>query len=64
VPTPWPVDKCLFQKLEHFKVAFPLPYAYYHFVKSHKTIQCAPAVEAGVETSAWTVQNIIGTTEA
>jgi hypothetical protein len=28
-----------------------LHYAYYNFVKIHKTIRCTPAMEAGVTTS-------------
>jgi hypothetical protein len=52
------------KKLENFKAAVTLHYAYYNFVKSHKTIRCTPAVEAGVETSAWTVQNLVEMAEA
>jgi hypothetical protein len=47
------------KKLENFKAAVALHYAYYNFVKSHKTIRCAPAMEAGVENSSWTVQNLV-----
>jgi hypothetical protein len=52
------------KKLENFKAAVALHYAYYNVVKSHKTIRCTPAVEAGVETSAWTVQNLVEMAEA
>jgi IS1 family transposase len=52
------------KKLENFKAAVVLHYAYYNFVKFHKTIRCTPAVEAGVENSAWTVQNLVEMAEA
>jgi hypothetical protein len=55
--------QCLFYQ-GNFKVAVALHYAYCNFVKSHKTIRCTPAVEAGVETSAWTVQNLVEMAEA
>ncbi len=43
------------KKLENFKAAVALHYAYYNFVKTHTTIRATPAVAAGVTTSAWTV---------
>jgi hypothetical protein len=45
--------------MENFKAAVALHYAYYNFVKTHKTIRCAPAVEAGVINSAWTVADLV-----
>jgi IS1 family transposase len=47
------------KKLENFKAAVALHYAYYNFVKTHGAIRCTPAMEAGVEKSAWTVQNLV-----
>ena len=47
------------KKLENFKAAVGLHYAYYNFVKTHTTIRCTPAVEAGIETSAWTVAELV-----
>ena len=52
------------KKLENFKAAVALHYAYYNFVKVHKTIRCTPAMEAGVATSAWTVQDLVGMADA
>jgi IS1 family transposase len=52
------------KKLENFKAAVALHYAYYNFVKSHKTIRCTPAMEAGVATSAWTVQDLVEMADA
>ncbi len=47
------------KKLENFKAAVGLHYAYYNFVKTHTTIRRTPAVEAGVEKSAWTVADLV-----
>ncbi len=47
------------KKMANFKAAVALHYAYYNFVKTHKTIRCAPAVEAGVIDSAWTVADLV-----
>ena len=47
------------KKLENFKAAVALHYAYYNFVKTHMTVRCAPAVEAGVINSAWTVADLV-----
>ncbi|HZZ57825.1 MAG TPA: IS1 family transposase [Opitutaceae bacterium] len=47
------------KKIENFKAAVALHYAYYNFVKMHKTIRCTPAMAAGVATSPWTVGDLI-----
>ena len=47
------------EKMENFKAAVALHYGYYNFVKTHKTIRCAPAVEAGVINTAWTVADLV-----
>ena len=47
------------KKLENFKAAVALHYAYYNFVKTHTTIRSTPAVAAGVTTSAWTVADLV-----
>jgi IS1 family transposase len=47
------------KKLENFKAAVALHYAYYNFVKNHTAIRCTPAMEAGVVNSAWTVQDLV-----
>lgn len=52
------------KKLENFKAAVALHYAYYNFVKVHTAIRCTPAMEAGVANSAWTVQNLVEMAEA
>jgi len=47
------------KKLENFKAAVGLHYAYYNFCKTHKTMRTAPAVAAGVINSAWTVRDLV-----
>ena len=47
------------KKIENFKAAVALHYGYYNFVKTHGTIRCTPAMEAGVVDSAWTVRDLV-----
>lgn len=47
------------KKIENFKAAVALHYAYYNFVKIHKTLRCTPAMAAGVVSSQWTVADLI-----
>jgi IS1 family transposase len=47
------------KKLENFEAAVALHFAYYNFVKIHKTIRCTPAMAAGVEKSLWSVGNLV-----
>lgn len=47
------------KKLANFKAAIALNVAYYNFVKTHGTLRCTPAMAAGVESSHWTVENLV-----
>ena len=47
------------KKLENFKAAVALHYAYYNFVKMHGSLRCTPAMAAGVVTSPWTVAELV-----
>jgi IS1 family transposase len=47
------------KKRENFEAAVALHFAYYNFVKIHKTLRCTPAMAAGVEKSLWTVGNLV-----
>jgi IS1 family transposase len=47
------------KKLDNFKSAVALHFAYYNFVRFHKTIRCTPAMAAGVERSALTVADLV-----
>ena len=50
------------KKLENFEAAVALHFAYYNFVKIHKTVRCTPAMAAGVEKSLWTVGDLVEAT--
>jgi len=41
------------------KAAISLHYGYYNLVKSHKTIKCTPAMEAGKTKTFWTVRDLV-----
>lgn len=47
------------KKLENFEAAVALHFAYYNFVRSHKTIRMTPAMAAGIERNFWTVADLI-----
>ncbi|MDB6151377.1 MAG: transposase [Chthoniobacter sp.] len=47
------------KKLENFKAAIALHLVYYNFVKTHGTIRCTPAQEAGIESAAWKVSDSV-----
>jgi hypothetical protein len=46
-------------ELDNFKAAIALHLAYYNFVKTHGSLRCTPAMEAGIEKSAWTVSDLV-----
>ena len=47
------------KKLENFKAAIGLNFAYYNFVKTHGAIRCTPAMAAGVVPAALTVRDLV-----
>jgi IS1 family transposase len=47
------------KKFENFQAAVALNFAYYNFCKSHNSLRMTPAQAAAVETSAWTVAELI-----
>ena len=47
------------KKLENFQAAVALNFAYYNFCKMHLAIRCTPAMEAGIEQSQWTVEELV-----
>lgn len=47
------------KKLENFKAAVALNFAYYNFVKVHGAIRCTPAMAAGVSNDAWSVSDLV-----
>lgn len=47
------------KKLENFEAAVSLNFAYYNFCKLHGAIRCTPAMAAGVESSQWSVAELV-----
>ncbi|HEY6188675.1 MAG TPA: IS1 family transposase [Pyrinomonadaceae bacterium] len=47
------------KKLENFEAAVGLHFAYYNFVKVHRSLRCTPAQAADVERSIWTVGDLV-----
>jgi IS1 family transposase len=47
------------KKLENFEAAVGLHFAYYNFVKNHRTLRMTPAMAAGVERDFWTVADLV-----
>jgi IS1 family transposase len=48
------------KKVENFRAAVALHFAYYNFVRMHGTIRATPAMEAGIAKSPLTVADLIG----
>ena len=49
------------KKLENFKAAVALNFAYYNFVRRHSTLRCTPAMAAGIERDFWSVGDLVET---
>jgi len=47
------------KRLDNFKAAVGLHFAYYNFVRRHNTLRCTPAMAAGVEKTFWTVADLL-----
>jgi IS1 family transposase len=47
------------KKLENFRAATALHFAYYNFVKTHSTIRCTPAMALGVSSRLWKVEDLV-----
>jgi len=47
------------KKLGNFKAAVALHLAYYNLVKTHGSLRCTPAMEAGIANSAWKVSDLV-----
>jgi IS1 family transposase len=47
------------KKFENFEAAVALNFAYYNFCKTNRAIRMTPAQAAGIESSAWTVEQLV-----
>ena len=50
------------KKRENFDAAVALHFAFYNFVKKHSTIRCTPAQAAGVESTKWSIGELLEAT--
>ena len=48
------------KKVENLAHSVALHYMHYNFAKIHKTLRVTPAMEAGVATSVWSIEQIVG----
>lgn len=47
------------KKVENLKAAVSLHFAYYNFVRLHRTLKVTPAMAAGVENRLWTIEELV-----
>ncbi len=47
------------KRLENFRAAVGLHFAYYNLVRRHNTLRCTPAMAASVESTFWTVADLL-----
>jgi IS1 family transposase len=52
------------KKVENHANAISLHFAYYNFVRVHKTLKMSPAMAAGVETRLWEMADLVAVVEA
>jgi transposase-like protein/IS1 family transposase len=48
------------KKLSHLKAAVALHFAWYNFVRVHKTLRVTPAMESGIADHVWSLQELLG----
>ncbi len=51
------------KKLENHAHSVALFYMHYNFVRVHQTLRVTPAMEAGLTTSVWSIEDIIAFTD-
>jgi hypothetical protein len=47
------------KKFENFEAAVSMNFAYYNFCKTHKALRMTPAQAAGIESSGWTIEDLL-----
>ena len=50
------------KKVENHRAAVALHFAHYNFVRMHSTIQCTPAMAAGVSRHLWALEELVART--
>ena len=48
------------RKVENLKAAVALHFAWYNFCRTHKTLRCTPAMEAGIADHIWGLAELVG----
>jgi hypothetical protein len=48
------------KKVENHMHALSIYFMHYNFVRIHQTLRCSPAMEAGVTTKLWSLEDIVG----
>ena len=48
------------KKMENHAAMVALYFMFYNFARVHQTLRVTPAMEAGVATHVWTVEEIVG----
>ncbi len=52
------------KKVENLRAAVALHFAWYNFVRIHRTLRCTPAMAAGVEDRLWSVEELLNQASA
>ncbi len=47
------------KKWENLKAAYALCFAFYNFCRVHQTLRVTPAMESGIASHVWTLQELI-----
>jgi IS1 family transposase len=47
------------KKLDNLKAAIALHFAFYNFVRIHKTLRCTPAMETGITDHVWNMKELL-----
>jgi hypothetical protein len=51
--------QCLVKKLDNHAATLAVYFMYYNFARVHQTLRVTPAMEAGVATHVWSVEEIV-----
>ena len=51
------------KKLENREAAIALHFMFYNFCRVHKTLRVTPAMEAGLATHVWTIEELVNLME-
>ena len=49
-----------FKKVENHAAAVALWFMYYNFARVHQTLRVTPAMEAGISTHVWNIEELVG----